>query len=73
MLLLLIAIVDRIEFQTVIIGEELNGRSLSDGLMNNLQRYWSNCMLFKWPVAKQWEQTFVKGTEYIKAQTVQYI
>ncbi len=20
----------------------------------------------KWPVAKQWEQTFVKGTEYIK-------
>ena len=23
-------------------------------------------MLFKWPVAKQWEQTFVKGTEYIR-------
>ncbi len=39
MLLLLIAIVNRIEFHTVIIGEELNGRSLSDGLMNNLQRY----------------------------------
>ncbi len=32
-LLLLIAFVDRIEFRTVIIGEELNGnRSLSDGL-----------------------------------------
>ncbi len=40
MLLLLIAIVDRIELRTVIIGEELNGRSLyiSDGLMNSLQR-----------------------------------
>ncbi len=23
--------------------------------------------------AKQWEQTSVKGTKYIKAQTVQYI
>ncbi len=38
MLLLLIAIVDRIELRTVIIGEELNGLYISDGLMNSLQR-----------------------------------
>ena len=29
-------------------------------------------MLFKWPVAKQWEQTFVKGTENLSTDSIVY-